>query len=289
MRTRYFQWIAGENAGTVETLMNITEMEGEYFYNFASGESCNLRFISKMTSSSGALRNKFMVEIASPNDPWIATEIKMGKFKNAGDDEIVDVPPLEDITGASGTGNEINVEKSKLGTMKYKAPRYRGPFPELPSLDDYLVEETPSPAPVKKPGFVASMIKKKKQEPQEPVVIETVNPRTVESVEVNAPVTPAPQSYVAPSPNNVARYEDPSDKNDPVKILAKTCKKRETDIDVTLTISLPSKSVYQIAESEFENGGEKFINYLIRDIDVNEIIANIRESLKELYSNSDSE
>ena len=285
MRTRYFQWIAGENSGTVETLMNITETDGEYFYNFASGESCNLRFISKMTSSSGALRNKFMVEIASPNDPWIATEIKMGKFKNAGDDEIIDVPPLEDITGATGTGNNINVEKSKLGTMKYQAPRYKGPFPELPSLDDYLVEETPIQAPVKKPGFVASMIKKKKQEP---VVIETVNPRTVESVEVDVPIATQP-AYVPPSPNNVARYEDPSEKGDPVKILAKTCKKRETDIDVTLTISLPSKSVYQIAESEFENGGEKFINYLIRDIDVNEIIANIRESLKELYSNSDSE
>lgn len=284
MRTRYFQWIEGENSGIVETLMNITEMDGEYFYNFASGESCNLRFISKMTNSPGALRNKFMVEIASPNDPWIATEIKMGKFKNAGDDEIIDVPPLEDITGASGTGNGINVEKSKLGTKKYHAPRYRGPFPELPSLDDYLVEETPALAPVKKPGFVASMIKKKK----EPTV-ETVTPAPAETVEAVAPATPAPQAYVAPSPNNVARYEDPSDKNDPVKILAKTCKKRETDIDVTLTISLPSKSVYQIAESEFENGGEKFINYLIRDIDVNEIIANIRESLKELYSNSDSE
>jgi hypothetical protein len=209
----------------------------------------------------------------------------MGKFKNAGDDEIIDVPPLEDITGASGTGNEINVEKSKLGTKKYRAPRYRGPFPELPSLDDYLVEEEQAPRKVKDSGFVVSMIKKKK----EPVVDETTNTETAKTPEVTAPATSEVQTYVAPSPTNVARYEDPSDKNDPVKILAKTCKKRETDIDVTLTISLPSKSVYQIAESEFENGGEKFINYLIRDIDVNEIIANIRESLKELYSNSDSE
>ena len=33
-RNRYFQWIAGENEGTISILDNITEYDGEYFYNY---------------------------------------------------------------------------------------------------------------------------------------------------------------------------------------------------------------------------------------------------------------
>ena len=36
-RNRYFQWIAGENEGTISILDNITEYDGEYFYNLGSG------------------------------------------------------------------------------------------------------------------------------------------------------------------------------------------------------------------------------------------------------------
>lgn len=283
-RNRYFQWIDGELSGTVEMLLNITETEGEYFYNFSSGESCNMRFISKMTNSPAMLKDKFMVEIASPNDPWIAHEITVGKFKNAGTDEIVDVPPLEDITGASGTGNSINIEKSKLGTKKFTPPRYKGPYSELPSLDEYFVSDEPV-VKEKKVPFVASMIKKKPAAVQPPV-----EEQPGLQAPPNVPIMQtAPAPYMAPSAKNTERYEPEEEKNDPVKILAKTCKKRETDIDLTITISLPSKSVYTIAESEFDNGGEKFINYLIKDIDVNEIISSIKQSLIDLYSNGDSE
>ena len=52
--------------GEIAILENITEFEGETFYNFDDGESCNLRFISKMTNSKIDLKNKFMVEIESP-------------------------------------------------------------------------------------------------------------------------------------------------------------------------------------------------------------------------------
>ena len=48
-RKRYFQWLHGDLAGSVEVLKNITQEEDEYFYNFESDESCNLRFIGKIT------------------------------------------------------------------------------------------------------------------------------------------------------------------------------------------------------------------------------------------------
>lgn len=273
-RPRYFQWLQGENVGTVSKLLNITEMDGEYFYNFEDGEVCNMRFISPMTSSTGMIKDKFMVEIASPNDPWITETIETGFFKDAMTQEGVEVPPLEDITGAKGTGQNLDIEGSAVGTSKFRAPRYKGPFPELPSLDDYLVVEepiSPIPAKPKVEGAVASF---RKPTPKE---------------EIPTPVVEAP-AYV--SPKIESKFVQPTsniDPQDPVKILAKTCKKRDTDIDLTLSIKLPSKAVYDIAADEFENGGDKFIDCLIDGVDVQSIISALRSALVEAYTSVNNE
>jgi hypothetical protein len=65
---RYFQWIDGENKGEVETLETIEDFEGEIIYNFVGGESCNQRYISKMTESVTDLKGKFMVEVENPHN-----------------------------------------------------------------------------------------------------------------------------------------------------------------------------------------------------------------------------
>ena len=276
-RPRYFQWLQGENSGIITKLVNITEMDGEYFYNFEDGESCNLRFISQMTSSPAALKDKFMVEVVSPNDPWRVEQISTGFFKDAMSQENVDVPPLEDITGASGNGNSIDISKSAVGTMKYVAPRYKGPMYELPSLDDYFYEDN-STAPVKKHKLDGATAIFKKTVPEPAPEPEVVIPSTPPPV-----ITP---EYIRPTVETT--YEEPST-SDPVRILAKTSKKRDTDIDLTISIKLPSKSVYTIASEEFEDGGSKFINYLIEGIDINSIISELRNALTAAYESSDSE
>ena len=276
-RPRYFQWLQGENSGIITKLVNITEMDGEYFYNFEDGESCNLRFISQMTSSPAALKDKFMVEVVSPNDPWRVEQISTGFFKDAMSQENVDVPPLEDITGASGNGNSIDISKSAVGTTKYVAPRYKGPMYELPSLDDYFYEDN-STAPVKKHKLDGATAIFKKTVPEPAPEPEVVIPSTPPPV-----ITP---EYIRPTVETT--YEEPST-SDPVRILAKTSKKRDTDIDLTISIKLPSKSVYTIASEEFEDGGSKFINYLIEGIDINSIISELRNALTAAYESSDSE
>ena len=276
-RPRYFQWLQGENSGIITKLVNITEMDGEYFYNFEDGESCNLRFISQMTSSPAALKDKFMVEVVSPNDPWRVEQISTGFFKDAMSQENVDVPPLEDITGASGNGNSIDISKSAVGTMKYVAPRYKGPMYELPSLDDYFYEDN-STAPVKKHKLDGAT-----------AIFKKTVPEPAPEPEVTIPSTPPPvitPEYIRPTVETT--YEEPST-SDPVRILAKTSKKRDTDIDLTISIKLPSKSVYTIASEEFEDGGSKFINYLIEGIDINSIISELRNALTAAYESSDSE
>lgn len=276
-RPRYFQWLQGENSGIITKLVNITEMDGEYFYNFEDGESCNLRFISQMTSSPAALKDKFMVEVVSPNDPWRVEQISTGFFKDAMSQENVDVPPLEDITSASGNGNLIDISKSAVGTMKYIAPRYKGPMYELPSLDDYFYEDN-STASVKKHKLDGAT-----------AIFKKAVPEPAPEPEVAIPSTPPPvvtPEYIHPTVET--KYEEPST-SDPVRILAKTSKKRDTDIDLTISIKLPSKSVYTIASEEFEDGGSKFINYLIEGIDINSIISELRNALTAAYESSDSE
>lgn len=276
-RPRYFQWLQGENSGIISKLDNITEMDGEYFYNFDDGESCNQRFISKMTTSPAELKDKFMVEIVSPNDPWRVEEIGTGFFKDAMTQENVDVPPLEDITGASGQGNSLDLSKSAVGTTRFIAPRYKGPMYELPSLDEYFYAEEVKPA-VQKPKLDGATATFKRS-----------NTNVVPEPVVEPVVAPEPTTYTPPSVLATPKYESPVDTSDPVRILAKTCKKRDTDIDLTLSIKLPSKAVYDIADAEFENGGEKFINYLIEGIDINSIISELRTALTAAYASSDNE
>lgn len=249
-RQRYFQWLDGELAGTVETLVDITQEEDEFFYHFASGESCNLRYIAKMTNDVSEIKDKFMVEILSPNDPWVTETISTKRVQvmdeNAGE-IFIDAPALEDITGASGAGANLNIEKSKLGTKKYRAPRYKGPFYDLPNIDDYMIDEE-IPAP-KKPEI-------KQAQREEPVI-------------------PAPT--ITPKISAVSEA-------DPVRILAKTCKKHPTEINLTLNINLPSKSIYNIAESEFEDGGKNFVDCLVEDIDITEIVKSLSVALRQAYA-----
>ena len=252
-RKRYFQWLHGDLAGSVEVLKNITQEEDEYFYNFESDESCNLRFIGKITGNVGDLKGKAMVEIISPNDPWIAETITTKRVQvmdeNAGE-TYVDAPPLEDITGASGSGANLDIAESKLGQKKFRAPRYKGPYFDLPSIDEYMKNDDP--------------------------------------VQIAAPVQAAPvQQVVQP----VIPVETPKisavSETDPVRILAKTCKKHSTEINLTININLPSKAIYNIAESEFENGGKNFVDCLVEDIDIKEIVRSISDALKTAYASDE--
>ena len=282
-RKRYFEWIDGEQQGIVETLNNITCVDGEYFYNFASGEACNARFISRMTRTPGDLRGKVMVEIMSPNDPWTFKEVGMGKFKDS-NDNIIEYPPLEDITGASGQGESLDVSQSALGKKKKVPPRYSGELLPLPSIDDYFVDEEanlpkttrprPTPAPVQKPAPPVQAPAPDPEPQPAPAPVPQVQP------------APVPQQATVKEPENVFAYQQiEREHNDagPVEIVAKACKKVPTDINLTITLDLPGKSVFDMVNTEFENGGPIFVDYLISKIDINSIIRSLRDSILDAY------
>lgn len=253
-RNRYFQWIAGENCGTVTTLNNISEYDGEYFYNFNDGESCNQRFVAKMTSSPNDIKSKFVVEINSPNDPWKIEKIKSKKYTDSQTQERVEVPALDDITGASGNGQSLSIDKSHVGEIKYIAPTYRGPFYDLPSLDDYMLDVTlkNNNVAVKEQDKSAVFISSKKTKDNNALILKD---------------------------NNIVD----SDKMNPIKIIIDKCKRRAIDVNMNISINVPSVNVFKIADEDFEDGANLFVQYVIDTINVNDIKDALKTALLEEY------
>lgn len=268
MRQRYFEWIDGEDKENVEILESIEDIDGEIFYNFIGGNRCNQRFISKMTSDIKELKGKFMVEIESPSNPWTFATVEAKVYKDEsmkGDESLI--PTMHDILQANG--NETEITNSDLGTQKLQAPRMRQNLIPLPDIMDFA-KKLPL-APVAAPA---------------PASVQVIENNDSYSAGINNPSTTTTE-YVPEQHMFVPEYEAPAVNaisSNPIKILVDKCKKHPTEVELSVTIDLPSKSVYDIAEAEFENGGEEFVNFIIQDIDVNMIIDSLRDALLDAFS-----
>ena len=251
---RYFQWLVGDDRGKVVEFIDITQEDGEYFYNFDDGESCNMSYICPATNDKNMLKGKAMVEVPGPHNAWKFEEIKTGSFTTADDEHIV-VPPLEDIIGQSKDGNV----ESAVGTMRLIAPK-SNPIKgmPLPSVQEYLRQ-----APAKQVASQSSGV----------VNIE------VKSEQVETKVQPVQ------IPQDIPHVEEKPKHNvsDPVHILVNTCKKHDTEISMTVNVALPSISTYNFAKSEFENGGDKFIDIIAETLDMTEISKSIKSAIREAY------
>lgn len=266
MVKRYFEWIAGDAAEDIEMLESIEDVEGEIIYHFISGESCNQRFISKMTNSVSDLKDKFMVEIESPSNAWTFEEIVAKKYIDKSmDGEDVEIPTLHDMLQARGTSN-VGISNSDLGTKKLVAPRREQYIVDLPSINDWRIKTT------------EKMVSKKNDDIVETNKVEFIE-RDNSAVETHIvqPTIEIQEKEVIAAPIQTIS------ENDPVKILVDTCKKYDTEIDLTLNLSAPSKDMFNIASNNFENGASRFIDRIIEDIDLKEIIDSLRDALLNAY------
>ena len=264
-RPRYFEWIAGDDIGEIVTLESIEDVDGEIIYNFDNDDSCNQRFISKVTGSEFDLKGKFMVEINSPSNPWTVEEEKPRIYSDRSMSENVEIPSLKDIVtnGQGGSGSDIILVP----------PKMRQKLIDLPTIEEYGIKSESSP--VNEPA---------KDE------IPVVSP--VPDVPENASVIEEDASESKPSEPELesnSKREEPSDETskggfDPISILVSGCKKHPTDVYMTLTVNLPSRTIYAIADSEFENGSDKFIECVVKGIEIDAIIDAFKVALKSSYS-----
>lgn len=76
---------------------------------------------------------------------------------------------------------------------------------------------------------------------------------------------------------------------DPVYIMMDRAKKFPVDVEMSLSINLPSKSLYKVANESFEDGGEKVLKYIIENLDISEIKTQLMNSLRDSYEESEAE
>ena len=254
---RYFQWLVGDDRGKVVEFIDITQEDGEYFYNFEDGESCNMAYICPATNDKNMLKGKAMVEVPGPYNAWKFEEIKTGSFTTAKDEHIV-VPPLEDILNQSNDGNV----ESAVGTMRLIAPKIN-PIKgmPLPSVQEYLRGAS---KPEEQPAASGVNVKLMNVQEKEEIPTQETAQYHVETVKREPKVSSA----------------------DPVAILVSTCKKHDTEITMSVNISLPSLTTYVFANSEFENGGEKFLDILVDSIDTSKVLDSLKTAIKTAYEAS---
>jgi len=73
------------------------------------------------------------------------------------------------------------------------------------------------------------------------------------------------------------------DTTDPVYIMMSKAKKVDNDVEMKITISMPNKSLYNVAEESFDEGGKKVVEYIIENIDVNDIKDALKDAITTMY------
>lgn len=70
---------------------------------------------------------------------------------------------------------------------------------------------------------------------------------------------------------------------DPVYLMCEKSKKFDSEITMTLKVSLPKQSLYNVAKESFEDGGQKVIEYIIDNLDDKLIKESLKNALLDAY------
>lgn len=254
---RYFQYLIGESKSTVAELKNIIEMEGETYFEFGDGETINAKFIAPMTQKADILRGKYMVEVSDVTNIWKFESIKETKV-DLGDGKQVNVPPLDDILYTPVGGGDV--PNSVLGMTRLIPPPRQFKPCSLPTIDDYKVKETE--------------VVEVKETP-------IIKPKPESTVEIKE------QEVVKPIPTseNVVKTDNP------IVNVVSNAKKELKKIDMTIEMMLPKKSLYSFLVDNYDISEETmdkyFINTLMKELNIDMIIDNIKSSLLSVYKEKD--
>lgn len=98
------------------------------------------------------------------------------------------------------------------------------------------------------------------------------------------PITPQPQvEQTTPQKSTV-------NSDDPVYIMMEKAKKVDTEVEMSLTISLPSAHLFDVVRDSFEDGDKKALEYIIENIDITDIKEALKAGIEEMYGpNEDPE
>lgn len=251
---RYFQWIVGERRGEIVIFDKIVKEDNEFYISFKDNTRINETLVAPINQHD--LTGKLMAEIDNPKNCWRFKEPESNKTRIETDAETgvkYEIPSVEDIVNAEISGNSGQTKPSNKQKVIKLIP------PKITKLNSTF-ENVGSPT----------------QDLSLPKYEDVKESKEIEQ-----------QSNIQPDVNEKEIKENKIDKNDPVYILMSKSKKRDAEISMEINITLPSKSLYDIANSSFEDGGTKFIEYIIQDIETDVILLAIKKAIKNLYEEDD--
>lgn len=283
IRTRYFQWLNGDNRGKITTLTNIFNEDGKDYFEFADGETMVVDYIAPMGTSISKIKDKLLVEIDTPDNPWLFKEITK-KRVNLGQGQFADAPPLNDILKGDPKKDNFEIQDSDIGKLRLSEPekpiRYNLPLPtsemfknngaktpattitpkinDEPAQNNPVWPNNPDGTPV---GYAHQEFREVEYQTKEPVV--------------QKPTPVIPKTTV--------------DETHPVSILVNKAKKHNQEIELTIQMMLPSKKIFDLAAEEFEDGADVFIDNIIKDLDMSAIVDSLKMALVEAYNGTEGD
>lgn len=73
--------------------------------------------------------------------------------------------------------------------------------------------------------------------------------------------------------------------SDPVILLLEKSKKKLTQCTISLNIDMITPELFNVINSSFENGDEKILDYIISNINMDELKSQLKDKLKNIYEN----
>jgi hypothetical protein len=244
--SRWFQWVAGDRRGEILVLNDIVEDGGIVYLSFKDGSRINEEFVAQLNQRD--LTRKLMAEIDSPQNCWKFVE------KTSPDDK----PRMEKDANS-------------------------GEYYEIPPVEEIVNADLSGSSGQTRPGQKT----KKTIELVPPIPTAPTHSAfgKIQNAKQGMPPAPIPRFVKEEKP--VEKKLTPISKNesDPVYILMSKAKKMDTEIQMVMIVSLPQPSLYQIAKDSFENGDEKFIDYIVDEITVDEIKKALKGAIYSMYEN----
>lgn len=250
---RYFQWISGNELGKIVKLIKYEEDDGLYFLVFddnGNEERCNMDLIADKSEKNPI--GKYMIELEDPNNPWT--------FK-------------EEIVG----GQEERWEKNEAGELVCVVPKLEGvkkiiPIPPKPNLAKFGFTESVNTESVNN-NYCKTTLNESEN------ITDTYN---------NESNTSASIEIIPEQPIQQNNSNNPIAETNPLEVLMSNAKKHLTTINMDIEITVPSKSLYNLIINEFDDKySDLFFDYIINNININDIKNALKMGLKNAFSQSD--
>lgn len=80
-----------------------------------------------------------------------------------------------------------------------------------------------------------------------------------------------------------ATIRQPAVKDNPIHNLLRKQKQNTVGVDISLDLNMPPKELYKVLESSFDNAQDEIVEFIVADINIDNIRAAVKEAIKKFY------